>query len=63
MSQAYLFYGKAGSGKGTQAVELKKTLESEGRKVLYIETGELFRKFVASSQSFAAKRTCAAAGC
>jgi len=57
MSQAYLFFGKAGSGKGTQALQLKEYLESQGRAVLYIETGELFRKFVADSASFAAKRT------
>lgn len=57
MSNAYIFYGKAGSGKGTQALELKKHLESQGRSVLYIETGALFRNFVASNASFAAKRT------
>ena len=57
MSHAYIFYGKAGSGKGTQALELKKHLESTGKKVLYIETGALFRQFVESNDSFAAKRT------
>jgi adenylate kinase family enzyme len=57
MSHAYIFYGKAGSGKGTQAQKLKEYLEAQGRKVIYIETGALFRNFVESSTSFAAKRT------
>lgn len=57
MSHAYIFYGKAGSGKGTQALKLKEYLESQGRTVIYIETGGLFRRFVESSNSFAAKRT------
>lgn len=57
MSNAYIFYGKAGSGKGTQALELKRHLESQGRSVLYVETGGLFRNFIASNASFAAKRT------
>jgi adenylate kinase family enzyme len=57
MSNAYIFYGKAGSGKGTQALELKKYLEAEGKKVIYIETGGLFRDFIASNDSFTAKRT------
>ncbi len=54
---AYIFYGKAGSGKGTQALELKNYLESIGKKVLYIETGALFRQFVADNNTFASKRT------
>lgn len=54
---AYIFYGKAGSGKGTQALELKNHLESLGKKVLYIETGKLFRDFVSSNTSFASTRT------
>jgi adenylate kinase len=57
MANAYIFYGKAGSGKGTQALELKKHLEGQGRSVIYIETGGLFRNFIASNQSFTAKRT------
>ena len=54
---AYIFYGKAGSGKGTQALELKNHLESLGKKVLYIETGKLFRDFVANHDTFASHRT------
>ncbi len=47
-SHAYIFFGKSGSGKGTQAELLKQELEKKGRKVIYIETGQLFRNFVAS---------------
>jgi adenylate kinase family enzyme len=55
---AYIFYGKAGSGKGTQAKLLKDHLESLGKKVIYIETGGLFRDFVSQNkESFTAKRT------
>ena len=57
MSHAYIFYGKAGSGKGTQAKLLKAYLESLGRKVIYVETGGLFREFTQANTSFAAKRT------
>jgi len=53
----YIFYGKAGSGKGTQAKLLKDYLESKGKKVIYIETGGLFRAFAANNKdSFTAKR-------
>lgn len=54
---AYIFYGKAGSGKGTQAQLLKSHLESLGQSVLYIETGKLFRDFVADNNTFSAQRT------
>lgn len=47
-SHAYIFFGKSGSGKGTQAELLKQELEKKGRKVIYIETGQLFRDFIAS---------------
>ncbi len=57
MANAYIFYGKAGSGKGTQAKLLQKNLEDNGRKVIYIETGGLFREFVETSNSFSAQRT------
>jgi adenylate kinase family enzyme len=52
MSTAYLFYGKSGSGKGTQAQLLKNHLESQGRKVIYIETGKLFRSFSESHHDY-----------
>lgn len=52
MSTAYIFYGKSGSGKGTQAQLLKAQLESVGKKVIYIETGKLFRNFSADHNDF-----------
>jgi adenylate kinase len=52
MSTAYLFYGKSGCGKGTQAEILKKNLEESGRQVIYIETGKLFRSFTESRTDF-----------
>lgn len=52
MSTAYLFYGKSGCGKGTQAQLLKDRLESQGEKVIYIETGKLFRSFTESRNDF-----------
>jgi adenylate kinase len=57
MNNAYIFYGKAGSGKGTQAKKLETYLTEQGNKVLVIETGKLFRDFVAKEHSFAAHRT------
>ena len=52
MSTAYLFYGKSGCGKGTQAQLLKDRLESQGRKVISIETGKLFRTFTQTRSDF-----------
>lgn len=52
MSTAYLLYGKSGSGKGTQAQLLKERLESQGRSVIYVETGKLFRVFSESNPGF-----------
>ncbi len=43
MSQVFIFYGKAGSGKGTQAEKLADHIKSAGKPVLVIETGKLFR--------------------
>lgn len=57
MTHAYIFYGKAGSGKGTQAKKLETFLQEQGRKVLVIETGKLFRDFIDKEHSFAANRT------
>jgi len=46
--QVFLFIGRAGSGKGTQAKLLVKALERKDpiHEVLYIETGAEFRKFI-----------------
>lgn len=46
---AYIFYGRSGAGKGTQAKLLKQHLEGMNqREVIYIETGKGFREFVGS---------------
>jgi adenylate kinase family enzyme len=52
MSTAYLLYGKSGSGKGTQAQILKAHLESLEKKVIYVETGKLFRAFSEANDNF-----------
>ncbi|MDH5442085.1 MAG: nucleoside monophosphate kinase [Candidatus Nomurabacteria bacterium] len=41
-----IFFGRSGSGKGTQAQLLMDKLQSDGRETVYIETGSEFRKFV-----------------
>ncbi len=41
----FLFFGRSGCGKGTQAGLIKQRLESQGREVLYIETGRELRSF------------------
>lgn len=42
----FIFYGRSGAGKGTQARLLQERLEREGDRVVYIETGKGFREFV-----------------
>ena len=44
----FIFYGRSGSGKGTQAELLKKYLEKDNpeREVLYLQTGGRFREFI-----------------
>lgn len=42
--KAFVFFGRSGCGKGTQAKLLAEKLESAGRKVIYIETGSTFRE-------------------
>ena len=46
--QTFIFYGRSGCGKGTQAALLKEYLEKTdpNRPVLYLETGQLLREFV-----------------
>lgn len=47
-AQAFLFIGRAGAGKGTQAALLGDALSKKdpSRKILHVETGAEFRKFI-----------------
>lgn len=56
MSSIFIFIGRSGCGKGTQAELLQKTLEDKGERVLYIETGHLFRDFI-TGESFSQKKS------
>lgn len=48
--QTFIFFGKSGSGKGTQAKLLGEYLEKTSeRKSLFIETGQGFRDFINSN--------------
>ncbi len=43
----YIFVGRSGCGKGTQAKRLiKEKLEERGEQVYYLESGDNFRKFI-----------------
>lgn len=42
-SQAFVFLGRSGCGKGTQAELLSAYLGKKGKKVLHVETGKAFR--------------------
>jgi adenylate kinase family enzyme len=55
-SEAFVFVGRSGCGKGTQATLLKEQLEKEGRRVLYVETGDIFRTFI-QQDSFSGKKS------
>jgi len=48
-SPTYIFIGRSGCGKGTQAELLKKYLEKKGEVVFYLESGAKFRDFVSQS--------------
>lgn len=52
--QTILFYGKSGSGKGTQAKKLVEVLGED--KTLYIETGARIRQFM-NKDGFTSERT------
>jgi len=55
--QTFIFFGRSGSGKGTQVEYLMKYLESNDSKkakIIYIETGNLVREF-AKNDSYSAK--------
>lgn len=45
MANAYIFYGKAGSGKGTQAEMLEQYITSQGTDVVMVGQGAAFRAF------------------
>ncbi len=54
-AQTFIFIGKSGCGKGTQAALLKEYLEKiDNRKIFNIETGAEFRKFI-NEPSYSAK--------
>jgi adenylate kinase len=55
--QTFIFFGKSGSGKGTQAELLIKGLEEKGGETLYIETGQKFREFIAREENYASTIT------
>ena len=48
-SKAYIFIGRSGCGKGTQAELLIKKIKSDGSKTLHVETGAFFREFIKKS--------------
>lgn len=56
--QAFVFIGRSGSGKGTQADLLIKALKEKdpGRETLYIQTGQEFRDFI-KGQNFTEKKS------
>ncbi len=54
--QTYLFFGRTGAGKGTQAKLLEEYLKDKGHQVLYVETGARFRLFT-EEPSYTAKYT------
>lgn len=56
MSSTFIFIGRSGCGKGTQAELLQKALEGKGERVLYVETGHLFRDFI-TGESFSQKKS------
>ena len=51
-----IFFGRSGCGKGTQAHLLQSLLESDGRTVLYVETGAELRK-LAESDTYIGTKT------
>jgi adenylate kinase len=54
-----VFFGRSGSGKGTQAALLIEKLKEldPNNQVVYVETGERFRQFVKESPSLSAQMT------
>ena len=57
MLQTVIFIGRSGCGKGTQADLLKNRIarfDEEKRQILYVESGEHFRKFI-RGENFSSK--------
>jgi adenylate kinase len=56
--QTFIFIGKSGCGKGTQADLLTKYLNEKDplKKVFHLESGDRFRQFIASGDTCASKR-------
>ena len=52
---AYIFFGRSGCGKGTQAALLQAKLEAMRQKVISVETGNLLRTFTEQSSHTAEK--------
>ncbi|MES2470949.1 MAG: nucleoside monophosphate kinase [Patescibacteria group bacterium] len=53
-----IFIGKSGSGKGTQGKLLMEELEKQtGKKVLYVQSGDEFRKFIKDDTTFTRRKT------
>ncbi len=42
--QAFVFFGRSGCGKGTQAKLLAELLKQQGKELIYVETGSTFRE-------------------
>jgi adenylate kinase family enzyme len=42
--KAFVFFGRSGCGKGTQAKLLAESLKAQNKEVIYIETGSTFRE-------------------
>jgi len=57
-SKTFLFFGRSGAGKGTQAKKLVDFLKGQDkdRETIYVETGQMFRNFIANHQSYASQR-------
>ena len=52
MSETFVFFGIVGSGKGTQVKLLMDFLKKrDGKECVYVGTGEIFRKIMASSEN------------
>ena len=58
LPDTFIFFGRSGSGKGTQAELLMQALKERGaRDMLYIETGALFRSFVTDNKNLTSTLT------